>query len=319
MTSENMMSPANTAGERYDTPLSFEAFRQRMAAAEGVFETWVRCTVVDNDRVDGEDFIRVVSSEESAADVIGCVLADELKAALEARHGARMQADELVGSTLYLRIRAVPGERLAISDVEPAWIEACLQRMLRARMREMAEFHMLDLQQHLPDPELIRRIGVIVAKDDPTWPSVQASLDLIAATGPGYVVELASFDGWNGTMALNGVLKRMADRVAEEDVDVVLIAFGGVLQDSLSALQDDEIATLIGTMAVPVVVGLPRPRCGSLVHRVAFAAADTPFEAVMIVTALVRAAAIAPERDQRLQAWHELLAERYAWRQLKRT
>ena len=130
--------------------------------------------------------------------------------------------------------------------------------------------------------------------------SASWNLDAIERSGIKYTARDVAFEGIAGFMGLTVCLEDLRRRAAEDGIELVLIvADRGI---PCPALLELDTALPLCAMPAHVVVGIPRGLSASLVHECAFAACDSPGEAMTMVEDLVRELHEAPRRQARLEA-----------------
>lgn len=256
-------------------------------AAAGPFEAWVRVAVLDASRLGADHPLTIAEAgcDTNATDGLMCSFPRDLQTQLSADHAALGPWHELGGSTLTLRLRAEP--TVSATGVDPVGIDTLIASDVRAEARALANMNFYSSQKRLLEPEALGGICVIFDPSDPTWPALDPVIERLDQQVT-VLKEAASFDGLAGYLSLSSALTALHKDVADGLIGMVVVVYGGNAPKGVVALQRPDIASLVCHMPVPVIVGLARGPHPSLLHDVAFAATESPAEAMAVVAALAR-------------------------------
>jgi hypothetical protein len=270
--------------------LDLPAFLGRAVTSKRPVEGWVESAVLYAVEKSGITHFQLADPGEDCPDrAVWAALPEASKAALYAAVGAIYPPVELEGCELCLRLQAErSGDEFLITviDIERRALDAAVMRRARDSRRALVEFGYFQRQNDLPEPDVIRRVEVIHALDDFSWPAMRARLDALAPSGLGYAARAVEMNGISGFMALTNALENLSRRAADDGIDVALI-----LADESGccpALAEIDTALPVCAMPAHVVVGMPRGSSESLLHAIAFAGCDSPADAITVLEDLVR-------------------------------
>ena len=297
-------TPDDKADSTRET-LSVRAFLARIArSSDPTITAWIRVSVVDEIDLPELRWRRFELADPTRGRYGGALWATLLRSTvdkLSSGIGALLPDNDLLGQDVELLVQArrQEGKGLAteILDVDPEWV----RRQANANRREFFEMFervgKLGLQASMRDRP-INTIEVLYAPQDPSWPTVKRRLDALAEQGVSYQALARDLAGNAGYIQVTSHFEELQQR--DDQPDLLLIVADPVEGDFLRFLDDPITAAVLLMIDLPVVVGARPGRWGSSLHRLAFAAADSPVDAAEIVEDLIRVARAAPVVTQRV-------------------
>jgi exodeoxyribonuclease VII large subunit len=169
----------------------------------------------------------------------------------------------------------VYGLSLNVWNIDPTYTQGDLAKQRQATIRRLTEDGVMELQQSLKLPTLIRKVAVISAADAAGYGDfcdqlqnnrfgVKFELELFAAT-------------MQGDHAPKSIIKALSKIVSEEEKwDIVVIIRGGGATTDLGCFDDYELASHCAQFPLPILSGIGHTRDLSIVDMVAHRSVKTP-------------------------------------------
>ena len=169
----------------------------------------------------------------------------------------------------------VYGLSLNIWNIDPTYTQGDLAKQRQATIRRLTEDGVMELQQSLTIPTLVRKIAVISAADAAGYGDF---CDQLQNNRFGVKFELELFAAvMQGDNAPKSIIKALNKIVSEEDKwDMVVIIRGGGATTDLGCFDDYELASHCAQFPLPILSGIGHTRDMSIVDMVAHTSVKTP-------------------------------------------
>ena len=169
----------------------------------------------------------------------------------------------------------VYGLSLNIWNIDPTYTQGDLAKQRQATIRRLTEDGVMELQQSLTIPTLVRKIAVISAADAAGYGDF---CDQLQNNRFGVKFELELFAAvMQGDNAPKSIIKALNKIASEEDKwDMVVIIRGGGATTDLGCFDDYELASHCAQFPLPILSGIGHTRDMSIVDMVAHTSVKTP-------------------------------------------
>ncbi len=260
---------------------------------------WVVAAVAAVKPARGGQSIELVEAEveRGEAGVLRCYLPDAVLAALRERAGRAVEAAELAGMTLTLRVAVELSPRWGLSGrvqaLAPGLEASLARRAFEAAVERLRRDGSFDRQRGLARPRDVTRLVAVHPAGAAGWADVAGELARWQAAGLLAVRSLpCAFEGTGAAAGIAAALGRAA-----EDAAGALPGSrprgarrrgGG---SSLAVFDDERVARAIAALPVPVVAGLGHAVDLTLADRVCWKSVDTPSKTLAVVRELMAAPA----------------------------
>lgn len=192
-----------------------------------------------------------------------------LMAYFESETGQRLQAGMKVLIEAEVQYHPVYGLSLSIIGIDPAYTIGDMAQQRQRTIQQLEKDGLLDAQQLLPLPTLIRRIAVISSPNAAGYEDFKHQLD----NSP-YQFETQLF---GATMQGEGAAKSIiAALEGISGFDAVAIIRGGGATTDLSCFDNYELCAVCAQFDLPVLSGIGHTRDVSILDLVAHEALKTP-------------------------------------------
>lgn len=189
--------------------------------------------------------------------------------------GQALQPGMAVLVEVEIQWHSVYGLSLSVIGIDPSYT---LGEVARQRQRTIAQLQadgLLDAQQLLPLPTLIRRIAVI---SSPSAAGYEDFSHQLSNSGFAFRTTLfaATMQGPSAPASILAALEEIAGSEAPDDYDAVVIIRGGGAATDLSCFDDYELCAVCAQYHLPVLSGIGHTRDISVLDLVAHEALKTP-------------------------------------------
>lgn len=169
----------------------------------------------------------------------------------------------------------VYGLSLNIWNIDPTYTQGDLAKQRQATIRRLTEDGVMELQQSLVVPSLVRRVAVISAADAAGYGDF---CDQLMNNRYGYKYELSLFSAiMQGDHAPKSIIAALNQIASEEDKwDMVVIIRGGGATTDLGCFDDYELASHCAQFPLPILSGIGHTRDMSIVDMVVHQCVKTP-------------------------------------------
>jgi exodeoxyribonuclease VII large subunit len=193
-----------------------------------------------------------------------------LMAYFEAETGQRLQTGMAVLVEAEIQWHAVYGLSLSIINIDPRYTIGEVARQRQQTIAALQADGLLDAQQLIPLPTLIRRIAVISSASAAGYEDFKHQLD---NSGFAFHTELfpAVMQGTNAASSILAALEEISDAF-----DCVVIIRGGGATSDLSCFDDYTLCACCAQYELPVLTGIGHTRDVSVLDLVAREALKTP-------------------------------------------
>ena len=169
----------------------------------------------------------------------------------------------------------VYGLSLNVWNIDPTYTQGDLAKQRQATIRRLTEDGVMELQQRLEFPTLIRKVAVISAADAAGYGDF---CDQLQNNRFGVKFEVELFAAvMQGDHAPKSIIKALNEIVSEEEKwDIVVIIRGGGATTDLGCFDDYELASHCAQFPLPILSGIGHTRDMSIVDMVAHTSVKTP-------------------------------------------
>ena len=193
-----------------------------------------------------------------------------LNAYFESETGQQLQAGMKVLIETEVQFHPVYGLSLSIVGIDPAYTLGDIAQQRQRTIQQLEKDGLIDAQQLLPLPTLIRRIAVISSSNAAGYEDFKHQLDTSH-----YRFETQLF---GATMQGEGAAKSIiaALNEIEGSYDCVVIIRGGGATTDLSCFDNYELCAVCAQFDLPILTGIGHTRDVSVLDLVAHQALKTP-------------------------------------------
>ena len=192
-----------------------------------------------------------------------------LTAYFESETGQQLQAGMKVLIETEVQFHPVYGLSLSIVGIDPAYTLGDIAQQRQRTIQQLEKDGLIDAQQLLPLPTLIRRIAVISSSNAAGYEDFKHQLDTSH-----YRFETQLF---GATMQGEGAAKSIIAALNEiEGFDAVVIIRGGGATTDLSCFDNYELCAVCAQFDLPILTGIGHTRDVSVLDLVAHQALKTP-------------------------------------------
>ena len=170
----------------------------------------------------------------------------------------------------------VYGLSLNIWNIDPTYTQGDLAKQRQATIRRLTEDGVMELQQSLEIPTLVRKVAVISAADAAGYGDF---CDQLENNRFGFRFELSLFAAtMQGDHAPRSIIQALGKIASEEEEkwDMVVIIRGGGATTDLGCFDDYELASHCAQFPLPILSGIGHTRDMSIVDMVAHTSVKTP-------------------------------------------
>jgi len=195
-----------------------------------------------------------------------------LMAYFEAETGQRLQVGMAVLVEVEIQWHAVYGLSLSIVGIDPKFTLGDIARQRQQTIAQLKADGLLDAQQLLPLPTLIRRIAVISSANAAGYEDFKHQLD-----ASGYRFETRLFGAtMQGDTAEPSILAALEEISEAGHFDIVVIIRGGGATSDLSCFDRYTLCAVCAQFELPIITGIGHTRDISILDLVAHEALKTP-------------------------------------------
>ena len=192
-----------------------------------------------------------------------------LTAYFESETGQKLQAGMAVLVETEVQYHPVYGLSLSIVGIDPSYTVGEIAQQRQRTIQQLEKDGLLDAQQLLPLPTLLRRIAVISSPNAAGYEDFKHQLD-----NSGYRFETQLF---GATMQGEGAVKSILAALEEiNHYDAVVIIRGGGATTDLSCFDNYELCAVCAQFELPIISGIGHTRDVSVLDLVAHEALKTP-------------------------------------------
>ena len=167
------------------------------------------------------------------------------------------------------------GLSLNIWNIDPTYTQGDLAKQRQATIRRLTEDGVMELQQSLAVPTLIRKVAVISAADAAGYGDF---CDQLQNNRFGYRFEMELFAAiMQGDHAPKSIISALSKIASEEKKwDIVVIIRGGGASTDLGCFDDYNLASHCAQFPLPILSGIGHTRDMSIVDMVSHKSVKTP-------------------------------------------
>ncbi len=235
---------------------------------------WVQAEISSLSEKGGHLYLELV--EDKKAKVRATCWAgnkEMLMAYFEAETGQRLQAGISVLVEVEIQWHAVYGLSLSIVGIDPSYTIGTLARERQQTIKQLEADGLIDAQQLIPLPTLIRRIAVISSPSAAGYGDFQHQLE---NSGYSFVTRLygATMQGEGAEKSIIAALEAIEEEADQWDA-VAIIRGGGATTD-LSCFDRYTLCAVCAQCSLPILSGIGHTRDVSVLDMVAHEALKTP-------------------------------------------
>lgn len=169
----------------------------------------------------------------------------------------------------------VYGLSLNIWKIDPTYTQGDLAKQRQATIQRLTEDGVMELQQSLEIPTLVRKVAVISAADAAGYGDF---CDQLKNNRFGFRFELSLFAAtMQGDHAPRSIIQALGKIASEEEKwDIVVIIRGGGATTDLGCFDDYELASHCAQFPLPILSGIGHTRDMSIVDMVTHTSVKTP-------------------------------------------
>lgn len=213
------------------------------------------------------------------------------------------------------------GFGLTIEDIDTAWTLGEMQlKVLQIREKLLLE-GLLDLNKRLRPAADFTRVAVVAPDGAAGLGDFMADAKLLIGAGLcAFRFFPAVFEGSAALGSVSAALAAAQELASQGAVDAVVVVRGGGAKTSLNWLNEYEMAALICTMGVPVMVGVGHERDQTILDEVACESFDTPSKVIggivsrVVSNAQAATLALTELRALAAQACSSAASDALSWR-----
>lgn len=195
-----------------------------------------------------------------------------IMAYFESETGQQLQAGMAVLVEVTVQWHAVYGLSLSIIGIDPRYTIGTIAQQRQQTIAALQADGLLDAQQQLPLPTLIRHIAVISSSNAAGYEDFKHQLD-----NSGYHFETQLFGAtMQGENAVPSILTVLDDISNHKKFDCIAIIRGGGATTDLSCFDNYELCAVCAQFELPVLTGIGHTRDVSVLDLVAHKALKTP-------------------------------------------
>lgn len=170
---------------------------------------------------------------------------------------------------------AVYGLSLNVLNIDPTYTLGDLAKQRQATIRQLTEDGVMELQQALEVPSLVRRIAVVSSADAAGYGDF---CDQLQHNRFGYAFHTQLYPAvMQGDTAAKSIIQALTSIAEqEEEWDVVVIIRGGGATTDLSCFDDYMLASHCAQFPLPIIAGIGHTRDVSVVDMVVHSSVKTP-------------------------------------------
>lgn len=195
-----------------------------------------------------------------------------LMAYFESETGQRLQAGMAVLVEVEIQWHAVYGISLSIVGIDPSYTLGDIARQRQRTIAQLQADGLLEAQQLLPLPTLIRRIAVISSPNAAGYEDFKHQLN-----NSGYPFHTQLFAAtMQGESAAKSIIAALEEISNPLTYDAVVIIRGGGAVSDLSCFDDYTLCAVCAQYELPILSGIGHTRDVSILDMVAHEALKTP-------------------------------------------
>ena len=192
-----------------------------------------------------------------------------LRTFFESETGQKLQAGMAVLVETEVQYHPVYGLSLSIVGIDPSYTVGEIAQQRQRTIQQLEKDGLIDAQQLLPLPTLLRRIAVISSPNAAGYEDFKHQLD-----NSSYRFETQLF---GATMQGEGAVKSILAALDEiSGFDAVVIIRGGGATTDLSCFDNYELCAVCAQFELPIISGIGHTRDVSVLDLVAHEALKTP-------------------------------------------
>lgn len=208
-----------------------------------------------------------------------------LMAYFEAETGQRLQVGMRILVEVEVQYHAVYGLSLSIVNIDPRFTVGEMARKRQQTIAQLEADGLMDAQQLLPLPTLIRRIAVISSPNAAGYEDFKHQLDrspyafhlsLFPATMQGEAAERSILAALEDISQVRPVSAISHQNTEGEPFDAVVIIRGGGATTDLSCFDQYTLCAVCAQFGLPILTGIGHTRDVSVLDMVAHEALKTP-------------------------------------------
>lgn len=193
----------------------------------------------------------------------------------EAETGQTLQPGMSVLVETEIQYHPVYGLSLSIVGIDPSYTLGDIAQQRQRTIQQLQQDGLLDAQQLLALPTLIRRIAVISSPNAAGYEDFKHQLD---NSGYAFHTQLfaATMQGEAASRSILAALEEISYSPQDGHYDIVVIIRGGGATTDLSCFDNYELCAICAQFELPIITGIGHTRDISILDLVAHEALKTP-------------------------------------------
>lgn len=252
---------------------------------------WVKAEISSLSSKGGHLYLELIDNRQSPSNNHQSSIASKMRATcwsgtnemlmayFESETGQRLQAGMAVLVEAEVQFHAVYGLSLSIVGIDPSYTLGDIARQRQQTINQLQKDGLLDAQQLLPLPTLIRRIAVISSASAAGYEDFRHQLE-----NSGYRFETQLFGAiMQGESAAKSIIAALEEISMVNGkcqngkwFDCVAIIRGGGATTDLSCFDNYELCAVCAQYEIPIISGIGHTRDVSVLDLVAHEALKTP-------------------------------------------
>jgi exodeoxyribonuclease VII large subunit len=194
-----------------------------------------------------------------------------ITAYFEAETGQRLQTGMAVLVEVQIQYHPLYGLSLSIIGIDPSYTLGDIAQQRQRTIAQLEKDGLLDAQQLLPLPTLIRNIAVI---SSPSAAGYEDFFNTLHHTP--YTFNLSLFPAtMQGETAAKSIIAAL-EEISQQSFDAIVIIRGGGATNDLSCFDDYTLCAVCAQFEIPILTGIGHTRDVSVLDLVAHQALKTP-------------------------------------------
>ena len=233
---------------------------------------WVKAEISSLSIKDGNLYMELVDGKTAKMRAI-CWSGTQqlLMEYFESETGQRLQPGFAVLVETRIQYHPVYGLSLAICNIDPSYTLGEIAHQRQRTIAQLEKDGLLDAQQLLPLPPLIRNIAVISSESAAGYEDFKHQLE----HSP-FAFHLSPFFAtMQGETAAKSIITALVD-ICQQPFDAVVIIRGGGATTDLSCFDDYNLCAVSAQFEIPIITGIGHTRDISVLDLVARQALKTP-------------------------------------------
>ena len=240
---------------------------------------WVKAEISSLSVKSGHMYLELVDGDKSKMRATcWSGIQEMINAYFESETGQRLQPGMNILVEVEVQFHPVYGLSLSIINIDPSFTLGDIARQRQQTIEQLRKDGLLDAQQLLPLPTLIRRIAVI---SSPSAAGYEDFVNTLHPTPYTFHTQLfpATMQGESAAKSILAALEEVLNQKSKTEnqkYDCVAIIRGGGATTDLSCFDNYELCAVCAQFELPILTGIGHTRDISVLDLVAHQALKTP-------------------------------------------